>query len=41
MNCDQSDESVEPEMVRPGILRCPVCGKLLDEETLDELPEEG
>jgi hypothetical protein len=28
---------VEPEQVATGILRCPACGQLLDEDTLEPI----
>lgn len=39
MTCDKTAREVEPEEVRPGVLRCPACGDLLDEDTLVQLPE--
>lgn len=34
-------DDVEPEVVRDGVLRCPECGVLLDEETMEELADEA
>lgn len=31
MTCDEAEEGVEPIQVRPGVILCPGCGKLLDD----------
>jgi uncharacterized Zn finger protein len=37
MVCSETGQEVEPEVIRSGIIRCPACGSVMNEETLEEV----